>query len=113
MEMAMVLSVTRLKNGFIQMFPMGIAMAELQNKYLENPDFVVCDRIGIPVLCYGLRTDFRGEPFDGSKYLLAWADELIEIKTICHTGKKATMNARLDADGNRVLKGEQVEIGTN
>ena len=73
----------------------------------------VSDRLTIPVLCYGLRTDFRGEPFDGSKYLLAWADELSEIKTICHSGKKATMNARLDKDGNRVWEGAQIEIGSN
>lgn len=72
---------------------------------------LVCDRLKIPVLCYGLRTDFRGEPFEGSKYLLAWAEELIEIKTVCHTGKKATMNARLDAQGNRLLHGNQVDIG--
>ena len=74
---------------------------------------LIADRLTIPVLCYGLRTDFRGEPFAGSKYLLAWADELIEIKTICHSGKKATMNARLDKNGNRVWEGEQIEIGTN
>lgn len=74
---------------------------------------MVADQLSIPVLCYGLRTDFRGEPFEGSKYLLAWADELTEIKTICHSGKKATMNARVDADGNRVWEGEQIEIGTN
>lgn len=74
---------------------------------------LVADRLGIPVLCYGIRTDFRGEPFEGSKYLLAWADELVEIKTICHTGKKATMNARLDSNGNRVWTGAQVEIGSH
>ena len=74
---------------------------------------LVCDRLGVPVLCYGLRTDFLGEPFEGSKYLLAWADVLGEIKTICHTGKKAIMNARLDEEGNRVLEGEQVAIGLN
>ncbi len=74
---------------------------------------LVCDRLGIPVLCYGLRTDFRGEPFDGSKYLLAWADVLGEVKTICHSGKKATMNARLDAEGNRIVEGEQIAIGLN
>ncbi|MEM9412623.1 MAG: thymidine kinase, partial [Planctomycetota bacterium] len=74
---------------------------------------LVADRLAIPVLCYGLRTDFRGEPFEGSMYLLAWADEITEIKTICHSGKKATMNARIDADGNRVWEGEQIEIGTN
>ena len=73
----------------------------------------ICDRLSIPVLCYGLRTDFQGEPFEGSKYLLAWADELGEIKTICTSGKKATMNARLDEDGNRVLAGEQISIGHN
>ncbi|MDG1874476.1 MAG: thymidine kinase [Mariniblastus sp.] len=74
---------------------------------------LVCDQIGIPVLCYGLRTDFRGEPFEGSKYLLAWADVLGEIKTICHSGKKATMNARLDENGQRVSEGAQVAIGLN
>ena len=74
---------------------------------------LVCDQLNIPVLCYGLRTDFLGEPFEGSKYLLAWADVLGEIKTICHTGKKAIMNARLDESGNRVSEGEQVAIGLN
>lgn len=73
----------------------------------------VVDRLRIPVLCYGLRTDFRGEPFEGSKYLLAWAEELSEIKTVCKTGAKATMNARLDAEGRRVRSGSQVEIGHN
>jgi len=74
---------------------------------------LVCDHLSIPVLAYGLRTDFRGEPFEGSQYLLAWAEELIELKTVCHTGKKATMNARLGADGKRVNEGAQVEIGHN
>ena len=72
---------------------------------------IVCDQLAIPVLCYGLRTDFQGEPFEGSKYLLAWADVLGEIKTICHSGKKATMNARLDESGQRVYEGNQVSIG--
>lgn len=72
---------------------------------------VVVDKLNIPVLCYGLRTDFRGEPFEGSKYLLAWAEELIELKTVCPSGAKATMNARLDADGQRVNEGAQVDIG--
>ena len=72
---------------------------------------VVVDRLKIPVLCYGLRTDFRGEPFEGSQYLLAWSEELTEIKTVCRTGKKATMNARVNADGEQVREGEQVEIG--
>ena len=72
---------------------------------------LVCDRLNVPVLCYGLRTDFRGEPFEGSKYLLAWSDELAEIKTICRTGQKATMNARIDEDGKQVTQGDQVQIG--
>ena len=72
---------------------------------------LVCDRLDIPVLAYGIRTDFCGEPFEGSKYLLAWAEDLIEIKTVCPSGKKATMNARLDSDGERVWEGAQVEIG--
>lgn len=73
----------------------------------------ITDDLKLPVLAYGLRTDFRGEPFPGSNYLLAWADELIEIKTICHCGKKAIMNARIDAHGNPVCDGPQVEIGGN
>lgn len=72
---------------------------------------LVCDRLGIPVLCYGIRTDFRGEPFEGSKYLLAWAEELHEIKTVCESGRKATMNARLNEHGERVMSGEQIDIG--
>ncbi|UHQ20392.1 thymidine kinase [Lysobacter sp. KIS68-7] len=73
----------------------------------------VVDQLRIPVLCYGLRTDFRGELFEGSQYLLAWADELSEIKTICHTGKKATMTVRVDEQGRAVQAGPQVEIGGN
>ena len=72
---------------------------------------LVVDRLRIPVLCYGLRTDFRGEPFEGSKYLLAWAEEIVEIKTVCRTGRKATMNARLDESGKQVVQGEQIDIG--
>ena len=73
----------------------------------------VCDGLDIPVLAYGLRTDFQGEPFEGSKYLLAWADNLNEIKAICYCGRKATMVVRLDGDGNVVTAGSQVEIGGN
>jgi thymidine kinase len=73
----------------------------------------VADQLHIPVLAYGLRTDFQGEPFDGSKYLLAWADTLKELKAICHCGSKATMVVRLDAEGNPVTEGSQVEIGGN
>lgn len=73
----------------------------------------IVDTLRIPVLCYGLRTDFRGELFEGSQYLLAWADELTEIKTICHSGKKATMTVRVDAQGHALQDGPQVEIGGN
>jgi thymidine kinase len=73
----------------------------------------VVDRLHIPVLCFGLRTDFRGELFEGSQYLLAWADELNELKTICHTGKKANFVVRVDEDGYALREGAQVEIGGN
>ena len=73
----------------------------------------VVDGLGVPVLAYGLRTDFRGEPFEGSAFLLAWADEITEIRTICHSGSKATMVVRTDADGRVVREGPQVEIGGN
>ena len=70
----------------------------------------VADRLGIPVMCYGLRTDFQGKLFAGSAELLAIADHLREIRTICETGRKATMTVRLDADGNAVTTGAQVSI---
>ena len=73
----------------------------------------VADDLDIPVLCYGLRTDFQGNLFDGSAALLGWADDLIELKTICHCGRKATMNVRLGPDGHPVREGAQVEIGGN
>jgi len=73
----------------------------------------VVDRLDIPVLCFGLRTDFQGELFEGSRYLLAWGDQLEEIKTICHTGRKATMVVRLDEDGYALKEGSQIEIGGN
>ena len=73
----------------------------------------IVDRLNIPVLCFGLRTDFQGELFEGSKYLLAWADELSEIKTICHTGRKANMVVRVDDEGYALKEGAQVEIGGN
>lgn len=73
----------------------------------------VVDRLNIPVLCFGLRTDFQGELFEGSRYLLAWADQLEELKTICHTGRKATMVVRVDDAGYALREGSQVEIGGN
>lgn len=73
----------------------------------------VADTLGIPVLAYGLRSGFQGELFEGSKYLLAWAEELTEIKTICHCGRKATMNMRIDAERRKVVDGPLIEIGGN
>ncbi|MFV0575103.1 MAG: thymidine kinase [Vibrio sp.] len=73
----------------------------------------VVDKLNIPVLCYGLRSDFLGELFEGSQYLLAWADKLIELKTICHCGRKANMVIRMDENGNAIAEGDQVAIGGN
>ncbi len=74
---------------------------------------IAVDDLDIPVLCYGIRTDFRGELFPGSQHLLAWADNLIELKTICHCGSKATMVVRTDEEGNIINDGDQVVIGGN
>jgi thymidine kinase len=73
----------------------------------------VADQLGIPVLCYGLRTDFQGQLFEGSAALLALADALIELKAVCECGRKATMNLRVDAEGHAVASGAQTEIGGN
>ncbi len=84
-------------------------LTRLQVRQLSD----VCDWLDIPVLAYGLRTDFQGNLFEGSGHLLAWADSLIEIKTICHCGRKATMVLRVDRHGNVMKEGQQVEIGGN
>ncbi|MBL4740376.1 MAG: thymidine kinase [Sneathiella sp.] len=73
----------------------------------------VADVHGIPVICYGLRTDFQGNLFEGSQHLLAWADELKELKTICHCGSKATMVIRVNEDGVPIREGAQKEVGGN
>jgi thymidine kinase len=73
----------------------------------------VADRLGIPVLCYGLRTDFQAKLFPGSAALLALADSLIELKAVCECGRKATMNLRVDAGGHAIAAGAQTEIGGN
>ncbi|MEL7446381.1 MAG: thymidine kinase [Pseudomonadota bacterium] len=73
----------------------------------------LADEHGIPVLCYGLRTDFQGQLFPGSAALLGIADALIELKAVCHCGRKATMNLRVDASGKAIKEGEQTEIGGN
>ncbi|OOF82356.1 thymidine kinase [Rodentibacter caecimuris] len=73
----------------------------------------VVDKLNIPTLCYGLRTDFQAELFEGSKYLLAWADQLEELKTICYCGRKANFVLRLTENGEVVKEGEQIQIGGN
>lgn len=73
----------------------------------------VADELGVPVLCYGLRTDFQGALFPGSAVLLGIADTLVELKAVCHCGRKATMNLRVTEDGSAVKQGAQTEIGGN
>lgn len=95
-----------------------VACVLIDEAQFLDPDQVwqasdIADTLGIPVLCYGLRTDFQGKLFPGSAALLAIADDLTELKTICHCGRKATMNLRVDATGHAVREGAQVEIGGN
>ena len=82
----------------------------LTQKQVEQLGKIV-DVLNIPVLAFGIRTDFKGDLFEGSKYLLAWADNLKEIKTICHCGRKATMVLRVNDKGQVVTDGTQIEIG--
>lgn len=96
--------------------PLGCVMVD-EAQFLSRDQVIqlskISDECNIPVLAYGLRTDFMGEPFEGSKYLLAWADNLKELKAICHCGRKATMVLRVDEAGNVASEGAQVEIGGN
>ena len=73
----------------------------------------IADQLDTPVIAYGLRTDFQGNLFEGSRHLLAWADKLVEIKTICHCGSKATMVVRLGSDGQPARTGTQIQVGGN
>lgn len=84
----------------------------LKKKQVEEL-FQIATELKIAVLCYGLRSDFLGEPFEGSRYLLAWAEEITEIKTICTCSRKATMNMRIDKEGKVVTIGSQIQIGGN
>ncbi|AQS37253.1 thymidine kinase [Shewanella psychrophila] len=84
----------------------------LSKEQVKQLTYIV-DILDIPVLCYGLKTDFQGELFTGSQYLLAWSDKLVELKTICHCGRKANMVVRLDGEGKPMREGEQVAIGGN
>ena len=73
----------------------------------------IVDELKITVMAFGIRTDFQGELFEGSKYLLAWADKLKELRAVCHCGSKATMIVRVSEDGSIMRSGDQVEIGGN
>jgi thymidine kinase len=86
-------------------------------QFLTKQQVVEClqivDTLKVPVLAYGLRTDFRGQTFEGSHYLLAWADKLSELKTVCHCGRKANFVARVDDQGRPISEGDQVDVGGN
>lgn len=96
--------------------PLGCVLVD-EAQFLTRPQVWQCARLAdeadIPVLCYGLRTDFQGELFPGSAVLLGIADALIELKAVCHCGRKATMNVRVDESGAAVRHGAQTEIGGN
>jgi thymidine kinase len=96
--------------------PIGCVLVD-EAQFLTRPQVLglarVADELGVPVLCYGLRTDFRAELFEGAAALLALADTLQEIKAVCECGRKATMNLRIDASGRAVTHGAQTEIGGN
>jgi thymidine kinase len=86
-------------------------------QFLSQPQVLqlceVADQLNIPVLCYGLRTDFQAKLFPGSAALLALADTLVELKAVCECGRKATMNLRVDEEGHAIVRGQQTEIGGN
>lgn len=101
---------------FVQRHPLHCVLID-EAQFLKRGQVLqltqIVDELKIPALAYGLRSDFRGDTFEGSQYLLAWAEEITEIKTICHCGRKATMNARIDKNGTLLEEGEQIEIGGN
>lgn len=105
--------------NFIQLFSdRKVACILIDEAQFLSPEqvkqlHILAHQSNLPVICYGLRADFSGTPFPGSAYLLALADDLEEMKTICLCGKKATMNARMNAEGLREVSGEQIVIGGN
>ena len=97
------------KNSIVDCVLIDEAQFLTQNQVIQLGKIV--DELDTPVLAFGIRTDFQGNLFEGSKYLLAWADNLKEIKTVCHCGRKATMVLRINARGEVVSDGTQIEIG--
>ena len=97
------------KNSIVDCVLVDEAQFLTENQVIQLGKIV--DELDIPVLAFGIRTDFQGNLFEGSKYLLAWSDNLKEIKTVCHCGRKATMVLRLNAKGEVVSDGTQIEIG--
>lgn len=112
-----------LDDDLFEMIKRTLAKGQIDCVFLDEAQFLsaeqvwqlarAVDDLGVPVMCYGLRVDFRGELFPGSAALLALADEMREVRTICHCGKKATMVVRRGADGVAQAEGEQVQIGGN
>ena len=101
------------ENGIRPVNCVMVDEAQFLNKEQVYQPTEIVDQLNIPVLAYGLRTDFQGQPFEGSLYLLAWAEDMSEIKTICHCGSKASMVLRLDENGKPIMEGDQVAIGCN
>lgn len=87
--------------------------AQFLSKHQVKQLTTIVDQWDVPVLAYGLRTDFLGETFEGSHYLLAWADKMFELKTVCHCGRKANFVVRRDSEGKPVREGAQVQVGGN
>lgn len=125
-QIASRLGLQREARTFSSRLDFGVALADEQHLacvLIDEAQFLTPGQVrqlhhfahtrNIPVICYGIRSDFQGEPFPGAIYLLALADDLEEMKTICLCGRKATMNTRIDAHGQRVREGEQVEVGGN
>ncbi|ORX44144.1 thymidine kinase [Piromyces finnis] len=102
---------SRIKNNTVQC--VFVDEAQFLKKVQVRQLCRIVDELDIPVLTYGLRSDFKGEPFEGSIYLLTWADKNQELKTVCHCGKKATMNMRIAEDGSVCEEGDQIAIGGN
>ena len=111
------------KTNLVDEFRRGLSKEEIKCVLVDEAQFltkqqveqlgIIVDEFGVPVLAFGIRTDFQGELFEGSKYLLAWADNLKEIKTVCWCGRKATMVVRINTEGKIISEGEQLEIGGN